>query len=162
MTRPLPWLSELQPEMFCEISPTLADARGVTHGGWVTVTTARGQIECRAMVTERMRALIVDGRRIEQVAVPYHWGVVGRVRGDAANELIAFVEDPNVSIMETKALTCDLVAGRRPRGAAAHAERVAMDQEMLIALEEERAAGEEKLRGEGPPLPQPTQKEPTG
>jgi len=162
MSRPLPWLSELQPEMFCEISPTLAQARGVVHGGWVTLTTARGQIECRAMVTERMRALIIDGRRIEQVGVPYHWGVVGRVRGDAANDLTAFVEDPNVTIMETKALTCDLVAGRRPRGAAAHEERVAMDEEMLLRIEEARALDEEGLRGEGPPLAEPTQKEPTG
>jgi hypothetical protein len=64
--------------------------------------------------------------------------------------------------METKALTCDLVAGRRPRGAGAHAERVAMDEEMLLRIEEARAADEEKLRGEGPPLAQPTQKEPTG
>ena len=139
-----------------------AQARGVVHGGWVTLTTARGQIECRAMVTERMRALIIDGRRIEQVGVPYHWGVVGRVRGDAANDLTAFVEDPNVTIMETKALTCDLVAGRRPRGAAAHEERVAMDEEMLLRIEEARALDEEGLRGEGPPLAEPTQKEPTG
>ena len=162
MSRPLPWLSELQPEMFCEISPSLARARGVVHGGWVTLTTARGQIECRAMVTERVKPLIVDGQRIEQVGVPYHWGVVGKVRGDAANELISFVEDPNVNIMETKALTCDLVAGRRPRGAAAHAERMAMDESMDLAVEEERALGEEKLRGEGPPLAEPSQMTPKG
>jgi formate dehydrogenase major subunit len=162
MSRPLPWLSELQPEMFCEISPTLARARGVVHGGWVTLTTARGQIECRALVTERLRALVIDGRPIEQVAVPYHWGVVGQVRGDAANELIAFVEDPNVSIMETKVLTCDLVSGRRPHGAQAHDERVAMDEEMMLRLEEARALDEEKARGEGPPLAQPSQQEPTG
>jgi formate dehydrogenase major subunit len=162
MSRNLPWLSELQPEMFCEISPTLARARGVVHGGWVTITTARAQIECRALVTERIRALVVDGRRIEQVGLPYHWGASGGVTGDAANELIAFVEDPNVSIMETKALTCDLVAGRRPRGAAAHEERVAMDEEMILRIEETRAIEEEKARGEGPPLAQPSQKEPTG
>jgi formate dehydrogenase major subunit len=162
MTRPLPWLSELQPEMFCEVSPTLAEARGLRHGGWATITTARGQIECRVMVTTRVKALVVDGRRIEQVGVPYHWGVVGKVRGDAANELTAFVEDPNVSIMETKALTCDLVAGRRPRGQRAHDERVAMDDEMMLRIEEARAVDEEKLRGEGPPLPEPTQAEPKG
>jgi formate dehydrogenase major subunit len=37
------------------------------------------------------------------------------VRGDAANELIAFVADPNVSIQESKALTANIVPGRRER-----------------------------------------------
>jgi formate dehydrogenase major subunit len=162
MSRPLPWLAELQPEMFCEISPALARARGVVHGGWATITTARGQIECRVLVTERMRSLVVDGRRIEQVGVPYHWGAVGQVRGDAANELVAFIEDPNVSIMETKALTCNLVAGRRPRARAALVAHAALDDALALDAEERRALDEEDLRGAGPPLAQPSQSEPKG
>jgi formate dehydrogenase major subunit len=68
MSRWLPWLAELQPEMFCEVSPELAAARGLRNGGWATLSTFRAQIECRVLVTRRMRSLTVDGRRIHQVA----------------------------------------------------------------------------------------------
>ena len=53
---------------------------------------------------------------IHQIGLPYHWGSKGRARGDAANELIGFVGDPNVSIQESKALTGNIEAGRRSRG----------------------------------------------
>ncbi len=67
-------------------------------------------------MTERLPPLRVKGGRIHQVGLPYHWGSKGRAKGDAANELIGFVADPNVSIQESKALTCDVVSGRRSRG----------------------------------------------
>jgi formate dehydrogenase major subunit len=116
MSRWLSWLSELQPEMFCEISPELAREKGVGNGGWATITTARGEIEARVLVTERIPPLRVQGRTIHQIGLPYHWGSKGRVTGDAANELISFVGDPNVSIQESKALTGNLEPGRRSRG----------------------------------------------
>jgi formate dehydrogenase major subunit len=116
MSRWLSWLSELQPEMFCEVSPELAQERGLENGGWATITTARGEIEARVLVTERVPAMKIGKQRLLQVGLPYHWGSKGRSRGDAANELIGFVADPNVSIQESKALTCDIVAGRRSRG----------------------------------------------
>jgi formate dehydrogenase major subunit len=116
MSRWLSWLSELQPEMFCEVSPALARARGLTNGGWATVSTARGEIEARVLVTERIPPLRVGGRTIHQIGLPYHWGSRGRSVGDAANELIAFVADPNVSIQESKALTAAIAPGRQSRG----------------------------------------------
>jgi formate dehydrogenase major subunit len=116
MSRWLSWLSELQPEMFCEISPELAREKGVGNGGWATITTARGEIEARVLVTERIPPLRIQGRTIHQIGLPYHWGSKGRVTGDAANELISFVGDPNVSIQESKALTGNLEPGRRSRG----------------------------------------------
>ena len=115
MSRWLPWLAELQPEMFCEVSPELAVEVGLTPGGWATIRTARAAIECRVLVTQRMRPLRVRGRICHQIALPYHWGAVGLVRGDAANELISFVEDPNVNIMESKALTGSIEPGRHSR-----------------------------------------------
>ena len=119
MSRWLSWLSELMPELFCEISPQLAAEKGVENGGWVTIRTARGEIECRALVTHRIRPITVGrkGRKrtLHQVGLPYHWGSMGLVTGDVANELISFVADPNVSIQESKALTCDLEPGRRSR-----------------------------------------------
>jgi formate dehydrogenase major subunit len=116
MSRWLSWLSELQPEMFCEVSPELAAEKGLTNGGWATISTARGEIEARVLVTERIPPLKIKGRRIQQIGLPYHWGSKGLSQGDAANELIAFVADPNVSIQESKALTANIEAGRRARG----------------------------------------------
>jgi formate dehydrogenase major subunit len=116
MSRWLSWLGELMPEMFCEVSPELAAERGLQHGGWATVSTARGDIECRVMVTLRLRPLRVRGRLIHHIGLPYHWGHSGLVRGDPANDLIGFVADPNVWIQESKALTGNIRPGRRAAG----------------------------------------------
>ncbi|TDQ00989.1 formate dehydrogenase major subunit [Labedaea rhizosphaerae] len=116
MSRTLPYLSELQPEFFCEVSPALAEQRGLEHMGWATIVSARTAIEARVLVTERMKPLRVRGRIIHQVGLPYHWGPNGLSTGDAANELLSVVLDPNVHIQEAKAATCDIRPGRRPRG----------------------------------------------
>jgi formate dehydrogenase major subunit len=116
MSRGLPYLAELQPEMFCEVSPELAAERGLEHGGWATIVTARAAIEARVLVTARIRALEIDGRTVHQVGVPWHWGTNGLSRGDAGNDLLAIVLDANVHIQESKASSCDIRPGRRPRG----------------------------------------------
>jgi formate dehydrogenase major subunit len=116
MSRWLSWLSELQPDMFCEVSPELAREAGLRNGGWATIRTARGEIECRVLVTRRVAPLRVRGRAVHVVGLPYHWSYVGRVRGDPANELIPFVADPNVQIQESKALTGSIHPGRLSRG----------------------------------------------
>jgi formate dehydrogenase major subunit len=118
MTRTVPYLAELQPEMFCEVSPELAAEAGLEHGGWATIYTARAAIEARVMVTERIRPVRVQGRVTHQVGLPYHWGTHGLVTGDAANDLTAIVLDPNVHIQEVKAFSCGIRRGRRPRGPA--------------------------------------------
>jgi formate dehydrogenase major subunit len=108
MTRGLSHLAELQPALFCEISPELAGERGIAHGGWVKIASARGAIRARAMVTRRMRPLVVHGRTIHQVGLPWHWGYRGLTTGDIANDLTAISEDPNSRIMEAKALLCNV------------------------------------------------------
>jgi formate dehydrogenase major subunit len=113
MSRWLSWLSELMPEMFCEVSPQLAAEKGLRNGQWATVTTARAEIETRVLVTERMPSLKIRGRTVHQIGLPYHWGTVGLIKGDSANDLISFVADPNVSIQESKALTGNIEAGRK-------------------------------------------------
>jgi formate dehydrogenase major subunit len=118
MSRTLPFLAELQPEMFCEISPELAAERGLEHGNWATVVSARTAIEARVMVTDRLAPLQVQGRTIQQVGLPYHWGTRGLSVGDSANDLFPLALDPNVHIQEVKAATCDIRPGRRPRGPA--------------------------------------------
>lgn len=118
MSRWLPYLSELQPAFFCEVSPELAELRGLTNGGWATLISARAAVEARVLVTERMTPLLIEGRTVHQIGLPYHWGV-GReavVSGDAANDLIGIALDPNVEIQESKVGSCDIQAGRRPQG----------------------------------------------
>jgi formate dehydrogenase major subunit len=118
MSRWVPYLSELQPEMFCEVSPELAQERDLEHGGWATIVTARAAIEARVVVTDRIPPLRVRGRTIHQIGLPYHWGPNGYSVGDAANELAALSLDPNVHIQEVKAMSGDIRPGRRPRGRA--------------------------------------------
>ena len=119
MSRTLSRLAELQPELFCEVSPALAAERGLENGGWATIVTARAAIEARVLVTGRLRPLRIPGEGvIHQVGLPYHWGSEGLVTGDSVNDLLPFVLDPNVFIQESKAATCDIRPGRRPRGPA--------------------------------------------
>jgi formate dehydrogenase major subunit len=125
MTRWTPYLAELQPEFFCEVSPELAGERALEHAGWATLVSARGVIEARVMVTDRMTPLRVDGRVIHQIGIPYHWGPNGYSRGDSMNELSAISLDPSSHIQEVKALTVDIRPGRRPRGS----ERLALVRE---------------------------------
>jgi formate dehydrogenase major subunit len=114
----LPYLAELQPEFFCEVSPDLAAERGLEHLGWATIVSARTAIEARVLVTQRIPALKVRGRTVHQVGLPYHWGPNGSVVGDAANDLLGATLEPNVHIQESKVSTCDIRPGRRPRGQA--------------------------------------------
>lgn len=118
MSRWLPYLSELQPEMFCEVSPELAAERGLTPYGWATIVSPRAAIEARVLVTRRVTPLVVNGHTVHQIGLPYHWGVGGDavVSGDAANDLLGVTLDPNVQIQESKAGSCDIRPGRRPQG----------------------------------------------
>jgi formate dehydrogenase major subunit len=119
MSRTLPYLAELQPEFFVEVSPQLADERGLENGEWATVVTGRAAVEARVLVTERMRPLkIKGGKVIHQIGIPYHWGERGISTGDSANDLLSVVMDSNTHIQESKAATCDIRPGRRPRGPA--------------------------------------------
>jgi formate dehydrogenase major subunit len=116
MSRTLPVLSELQPEFFCEVSPELAAERGLEHGGWATIVSARAAIEARVLVTSRVKPLRVRGKTVHQIGIPYHWGRNGLSTGDSANDLLSVVLDPNVHIQEAKAATCDIRPGRRVHG----------------------------------------------
>jgi len=118
MSRWLPYLSELQPEMFCEVSPALAAERGLEPYGWATIISPRAAIEARVLVTNRMTPLVIGGHTVHQIGLPYHWGVGNDaiVTGDGANDLLGVTLDPNVQIQESKAGSCDIRPGRRPRG----------------------------------------------
>jgi formate dehydrogenase major subunit len=113
MSRWLPWLAELMPELFIELSPELAAEKGIENAGWVTIGTPRGKIEAKALVTRRMTPFNLGGKVVHQVGMPWHWGYNGVVTGDVVNSLAALVGDPNVSIHEGKAFVCNVWAGRK-------------------------------------------------
>lgn len=119
MTRALPFLAELQPELFCEVSPELAELRGLENGGWATLISPRGVIEARVLVTDRMPAMTINGQEYHNIGLPFHFGngPYAPVTGDGPNDLLGITLDPNVAIQASKVGACDIRAGRRPRGA---------------------------------------------
>ena len=108
MSRWNSWLTELMPELFIEISPELAGEKGIYNNQRVRITTPRGQIRARALITGRMRPFLINGRRVHQVGMPWHWGWQGVVVGDVVNQLTAMIGDPNVSIHEAKTFVCNV------------------------------------------------------
>jgi formate dehydrogenase major subunit len=108
MSRWNPWLTELQPELFVELSPELAAERGIRNLDMVRITSPRAEIRAKALVTRRLRPFVIDGKTIHQVGMPWHWGYEGLSRGDVVNELTSLVADPNVSIHEGKAFVCNV------------------------------------------------------
>jgi formate dehydrogenase major subunit len=116
MSRYLPYLAELQPALFMEVSPELAAQQGLEHMGWAHVITARAVVEARVMVTDRLAPLRIQDRVVHQIWLPIHWGQGGLTTGDVVNDIVHLTLDPNVHIQEFKAGTCDVQPGRRPRG----------------------------------------------
>jgi predicted molibdopterin-dependent oxidoreductase YjgC len=167
MTRWLPWLASLMPELFIEISPELAGERGIENAGWVTVSTPRGAVECKALVTRRMQPFQVMGRTVHQVGMPFHWGYRGVVTGGVTNELASLVADPNVTIHEAKVFMCQVEAGRngkavlerlkdapRPVPKVGRRERQAAEASIDRAIELAAAAkSPDEILTEPPPFP---------
>ncbi len=113
MSRWVPWLSELQPELFAEISKELAAEKGIKNGDWITIWTTRGEVEAKAMVTGRLRPLKIAGRTVYQIGLPFQWGYQGDVTGDITNDLLLMAVDRNVSMHNAKAFTCNMRPGKR-------------------------------------------------
>jgi len=106
MTRHTPWLLEMQPEMFVEMSKELAAEKGIKNGDKVKVSSGRGSLQAVAVVTERFKPFKVMNQTIHQVGMPWHYGwqfPVDGSGGDSANLLTPFIGDPNTSIPESKA-----------------------------------------------------------
>jgi len=104
MTRWTPWLLEAEPQMFVEMSPELAEMRGIKNGEKVIVENMRGQLWAKAIVSERIKPFTVMGETVHQVGIPWHFGwVYPKDGGESANLLTPSVGDPNTGIPETKA-----------------------------------------------------------
>jgi formate dehydrogenase major subunit len=111
MSRHVPWLSELFFGHFAEIGAEMAKELGIQNGDMVTVETPRAKIKVRALVTERIKPFVINGKKVYQVGIPWHWGYEGvmkSARGDITNDLVANLGDPTTFIQESKALLCSV------------------------------------------------------
>ena len=118
MTRWCPWLAEMQPEMFVEMSKELAGIKGVKNGEHVVVKSVRGEVEAVAIVTARFKPFKINGSIVHQVGIPWHYGWVTTAMrkyvhgdkkpeiftsGDSANLVTPYIGDANTMIPESKA-----------------------------------------------------------
>ena len=108
MSRWLPWLTELQPELFVEISPELAQEKGIKNLDWCKIIEPARADSGQGAGHRRMRPFTINGKVMHQVGMPWHWGYEGLSTGDVVNELTSLVADPNVSIHEGKAFVCNV------------------------------------------------------
>ncbi len=93
----------IQPEAIVEISEALAKERGIKSGDKVKVTSARGFVKAKAVVTKRMKGLDVDGQKVYHVGIPIHYGFKGVAKpSQLANTLTPSVGDANSQTPEFK------------------------------------------------------------
>ncbi|MBR3194177.1 molybdopterin dinucleotide binding domain-containing protein, partial [Bosea sp. (in: a-proteobacteria)] len=105
----------LQPEFFVEISEQLAAEKNIQKGGWVKVSSNRGSVYAKAVVTKRIKPLICDGKTVHVVGIPLHWGFTGAARkGFGPNSLTPFVGDANTDTPEFKAFLVNVEPSNGP------------------------------------------------
>jgi formate dehydrogenase major subunit len=113
MSRWAPWLFELQPDMFVEMSEELARKKGIKNGEQVRVVSARSWVKAIAIVTKRFKPFTIQGRTVHQVGVPWCFGWLAPTRDlgrrGGGNRLTPNVGDPNTRIPESKAFMVDVV-----------------------------------------------------
>ena len=117
-TRNIPWLNELVPEPMMEIPESLGQKLSVKSGDWVKVSSARGQITVKAVVTPRMKPIKADGKEVTIVWMPYNWGFMGLSPGASVNYLTIDAADPGAGTQETKACLVNVEKASAPPGAA--------------------------------------------
>ena len=108
MTRNLPWLVEMMPDMFVELSEELATEKGIKNGEKVIVSSARGEVNAVAIVTKRFKPMQIGGKTIHEIGVSWQWGYSGMAKGDSGNVLTSHIGDANTSIPEYKAFLADI------------------------------------------------------
>ena len=106
----LPWNLELQPRVFVELSHELARERKISAGERVKVRSSRGELECTAVVTHRLKPLNILGQTVHQVGIPFHFGWRWPDSGseESVNVLVTTVTDPVAEIPEFKAFMVNL------------------------------------------------------
>ena len=108
MTRNMPWLNESMPDIFVEISKSLANKLDVKNGDMVAVSSKRGEFEAAACVTSRVKPFKMNGKELEMVGILWHWGFAGMSKGPIANDISPSIGDANTTIPEYKAFLCNI------------------------------------------------------
>jgi formate dehydrogenase major subunit len=108
-TRNIPWLNEMVPEPTVEMPQALAQQLAVKTGETVKVSSARGEVVVKAVVTPRMQTLKIDGKEVVIVWMPYCWGFQGLSTGPSVNHLTIDALDPVAGTQETKACLVNVV-----------------------------------------------------
>jgi formate dehydrogenase major subunit len=108
MTRNIPWLVELQPEMMVEMSRELAAEKQIKNGDKVTVVSARGKVKAVAIVTDRLKPFKIGETIVHEIGLPWCFGYMGIAKGDSANVLVPNIGDANTMIPESKAFLVDV------------------------------------------------------
>jgi formate dehydrogenase major subunit len=110
VTQNVEHLVQLQPEAFVEVPAELAREKKIENGDLVRVSSKRGKLEVRAVVTKRLGPLQIDGKKVYQIGIPIHWGFVGINTGQhwLANSLTPFVGDASSRTPEFKAFLVNI------------------------------------------------------
>lgn len=115
MTRNMPWLNEIMPELFIEIDEELAGELSIANGDMVFIESKRlvndgvqGGIEAKACVTPRLKPMLINGEKKHIVGMPFHWGYCGMSKGAVTNDLSPSIGDANTTIPESKAFLCNI------------------------------------------------------
>jgi formate dehydrogenase major subunit len=103
-----------------ELPMTLAEKLGVKSGDWVQVSSARGALEVKALVTPRMKALKIGDQEVTVVWMPYNWGFQGLSTGPSVNHLTIDAADPGAGTPESKACLVNVVKVRNRKARAAN------------------------------------------
>jgi len=115
-TRNVAWLNELAPEPVVELPNELAEKLRIRAGDRVKVSSARGEVVVKAVVTKRMQVMRIAGQEVPIVWMPYNWGFKGLSTGPSTNVLTIDAVDPGAGTQETKACLVNVV---RAEGAVA-------------------------------------------
>ena len=107
-TKNNPMNVQLVPEPFVEIPAELAEELGLKGGERVKVSSARAAYVAKAMVTRRIKPMLIDGKKTYQIGIPIHWGYRGIAEDagltslDSVNDLSPTAIDPNAYTPEFK------------------------------------------------------------
>ncbi len=107
-TKNNPMNVQLVPEPFIEMGAEMADDMGIRGGEKVKVSSARGEYIAKAMVTKRIKTMMIDGKKTYQIGIPFHWGYRGIAEDEGktartlVNALTPTITDPNAHTPEFK------------------------------------------------------------
>jgi len=107
-TKNNPMNVQLVPEPFVEISAEMANDMGISGGERLKISSARGEYIAKAMVTKRIKPMLIDGKKTYQIGIPIHWGYRGIAEDEGktartlTNSLSPTVIDPNAFTPEFK------------------------------------------------------------